>query len=469
MYRINPPNSKRIKKQNKINLKSYLAPSTKLFYHQQKVIQKAKAERNNLQDQNIKAAIHKYVEKGKKKRLLHIQETKKSPTKKQYLSSVKDPLWVRLKSAQMASYALVEKRAIDDTKKALEAFQQGRFNDGSDIDDKSDIITNYEDGGTSSPPKLRCHSSNILDEIHGYWQDQENITLLRRITGFSATELRRLFLNFKSLCSLSSTPYGLTYHTFCNTIPTFTFEDPLFTNRVFEFFDSSERGLWRWEEYLLCMALLFKTCKVLKIFFLFKLYDVNNDGTISKDEMCHFFIKSLVVEVDAHLLELCQTHIDALFRRIDEDEDGEISLEETLLYVENHPEIDDIYGIFGRTIALPNLQYDKNSNELEQEIENDEANLETKYEKWKRENETENIAATHCKRDIKLFKAIKTGEIDLNILWEQLSQSINVGTNKHARERIDAELSRIKMERGKHHEAHRGRKNTLNFNDTKHK
>ena len=64
-----------------------------------------------------------------------------------------------------------------------------------------------------------------MDEIHGYWQDQENITLLRRITGFSATELRRLFLNFKSLCSLSSTPFGLTYHTFCNTIPTFTFED----------------------------------------------------------------------------------------------------------------------------------------------------------------------------------------------------------------------------------------------------
>ena len=57
MYRINPPNSKRIKKQNKINLKSYLAPSTKLFYHQQKVIETAKVESNNLQNQNIKAEI----------------------------------------------------------------------------------------------------------------------------------------------------------------------------------------------------------------------------------------------------------------------------------------------------------------------------------------------------------------------------------------------------------------------------
>merc|ERR1711991_1045197 len=117
------------------------------------------------------------------------------------------------------------------------------------------------------------------------------------------------------------------------------------------------------------------------------------------------------------LLELCQTHIDELFRRIDEDEDGEISLEETLLYVENHPEIDDVYRIFGRTIALPHVQCNKSGNKVKPEMGKDVENQESKYEKWKRENESINTAATHSKRDNKMFKAIKNGNIDLNILW----------------------------------------------------
>ena len=45
------------------------------------------------------------------------------------------------------------------------------------------------------------------------------------------------------------------------------------------------------------------------------------------------------MQIDAHLLELCETHIDELFKRIDEDDDGEISLQETCLFVEKHPEM----------------------------------------------------------------------------------------------------------------------------------
>ena len=445
----------------KINLKSYLAPSTKLFYYQQKVIQNAKSKSNKEQNKTITNVIQEYLVNNnsnpntqeKPKLNIVIDEQQKS-------SSLKDPLWVRLKNAQIASYSLIEERAVADTKKALAAFQKNRFHGGDD-----DNNSNYNNSNNNSrhtfdenkvdfsntPPKSQCHPSSILDEIHGYWQDQENVTLLRRLTGFSVTEIRRLFLNFKSLCSMSETPYGITYHTFCNAIPTFTFEDPLFSNRVFEFFDTCERGLWRWEEYLLCMALLFKTCRVLQTFFIFKLYDVNNDGTISKDEMCHFFIKSLTVEVDAHLLELCETHINALFKRIDEDDDGEISLEETLLYVENHPEIEDIYGVFGRTIVLPNLKCDKDQENIDDDSggkEKDDENQETEYEKWKRINEMEEVAPTHSERDLKLFKAIKQGKIDLNTLWEQLKQSICVGTNRYARERIDEELNGKKIKRG---------------------
>ena len=162
--------------------------------------------------------------------------------------------------------------------------------------------------------------------------------LLTRLTGFDGGEIRRLFLNFKSLCSLSDNPCGITHYTFTNAVPTFTFEDPLFSNRVFEFFDTQERGIWRWEEYLLCMSLFFKTCKKcfrlsLCLNYMMSIMTV----PLAKTKYSIFFIKSLVVQIDAHLLELCETHIDELFKRIDEDDDGEISLQETLLFVEKHP------------------------------------------------------------------------------------------------------------------------------------
>ena len=297
-----------------------------------------------------------------------------------------------------------------------------------------------------------CHPASLLDEIHGYWQDQENVHLLTRLTGFDGGEIRRLFLNFKSLCSLSDNPCGITYHTFTNAVPTFTFEDPLFSNRVFEFFDTQERGIWRWEEYLLCMSLLFKTCKVLQTVFMFKLYDVNNDGTISKDEIFNFFIKSLVVQIDAHLLELCETHIDELFKRIDEDDDGEISLQETLLFVEKHPEIDDIFGIFGRTIALQNLKptLDENQDDLLDAVDEDEVDesRQEKYEKWKEYREKEKMVPSHTRRDTKLFSAIRNEKVDLNVLWDQLTQSIEIGTNSKARQEIDRRLDNVKLNRG---------------------
>ena len=87
-----------------------------------------------------------------------------------------------------------------------------------------------------------CHAASLLDEIHGYWQDQENVHLLTRLTGFDGGEIRLTVSKLQIVVLfIRCNPCGITYHTFTNAVPTFTFEDPLFSNRVFEFFDTQEK------------------------------------------------------------------------------------------------------------------------------------------------------------------------------------------------------------------------------------
>ena len=153
-----------------------------------------------------------------------------------------------------------------------------------------------------------------------------------------------------------------------------------------------------------------------------------------------------------YYVELCETHIDELFKRIDEDDDGEISLQETLLFVEKHPEIDDIFGIFGRTIALQNLKptLDENQDDLLDAVDEDEVDesRQEKYEKWKEYREKEKMVPSHTRRDTKLFSAIRNEKVDLNVLWDQLTQSIEIGTNSKARQEIDRRLDNVKLNRG---------------------
>ena len=37
-----------------------------------------------------------------------------------------------------------------------------------------------------------CHAASLLDKIHGYWQDQENVQLLTKLTGFDGCEIRMI-------------------------------------------------------------------------------------------------------------------------------------------------------------------------------------------------------------------------------------------------------------------------------------
>ena len=54
----------------------------------------------------------------------------------------------------------------------------------------------------------------------------------------------------------------------------------------------------------------------------------------------------------------------------------------------------------------------------------------------------------HTRRDTKLFSAIRNEKVDLNVLWDQLTQSIEIGTNSKARQEVDRRLDNVKLNRG---------------------
>jgi hypothetical protein len=260
-----------------------------------------------------------------------------------------------------------------------------------------------------------CHSHTVVARIHGLWKHQES-KALAEATGFSELELQRLFYEFISYSSLSQTPFGINYDTFRRRIPLFSVEDDLFSSRVFHVLDVHEQGIWTWEEYLLCMTLLFRSSKMMRAYFLFKIYDVDENGRLSKDEILRFFSSSLLVKVDLHVLEISESFIQALFAEIGND--SEITLEQTLDFVHSNASIEDPASFFGRTMASPNSK-------KHFQLQVDAARDKVDFEKLK-------FASPHA-----IFRDLRTR------IFESTSAS--------ARERIRVEVSNLKLKRGVHH------------------
>jgi hypothetical protein len=58
-----------------------------------------------------------------------------------------------------------------------------------------------------------------------------------------------------------------------------------------------------------------------------------------------------MVEVDDNLRELAVYFVDQVFNEMDKNGNGSMTIEEAMEYITTHPEVTDIYGLFGRSMA----------------------------------------------------------------------------------------------------------------------
>ena len=211
------------------------------------------------------------------------------------------------------------------------------------------VITDLKLDGSAL--RKQHHSADAIARIHGFLAEQD-IGKLMNATGYSRSQLYHQFLRFKALCTVSESPEGINQASFRAGLPSLSFEDGLFVNRVFEVIDSERRGILDWPHYIHAMACLEQGTPVARTAFLWKVYDTGGDGTISREELKTFFVSSLMTTVDDFIEDVAEIFVEGVFSRITPNEKGDLTLSEAMQYIDRQNEVSDLHGMFGRSMAM---------------------------------------------------------------------------------------------------------------------
>lgn len=161
---------------------------------------------------------------------------------------------------------------------------------------------------------------------------------------YSMEELQEWYDNF-----LQKYPNGyLTETQFMNLYISFypTGDAAEFSEHIFRNFDLTQEGQISFKELMLGLSVRSRGSIATKLKWIFSLFDINNNGRITKTEMIRIMksmYKSYNID-DKMALE----HVDRLYRKLDKDADGELTLEEFMKLGNTDPNLTDMvcgYGI----------------------------------------------------------------------------------------------------------------------------
>ncbi|GAB9475359.1 Calcineurin b protein 10 [Globisporangium polare] len=200
----------------------------------------------------------------------------------------------------------------------------------------------------------KCHPSSVVAQQHGFLTEQD-IPQLMEQTGYSRTELYALWARFKALCSISKVPKGIDKDTFHRGIPQLSVEDDFFIDRVFTILDADGSGILEWQEFVEALSSLEKGDVAKRVGFLFRVYDLNGDGTIHRSEAIQFFLASLLVSANDEVEEVARHFINKIFAAVGCTDRDAMRIEDAMQYMAEHPST-DIYSLFGRTMVSKRQQ-----------------------------------------------------------------------------------------------------------------
>ncbi|XP_011161582.1 Kv channel-interacting protein 2 isoform X2 [Solenopsis invicta] len=165
------------------------------------------------------------------------------------------------------------------------------------------------------------------DDKHSLYIFPEQLSTLTWRTGFSKDEIRKLYRAFKQLC-----PRGCV--TSSDLKPAYAKLFPLgdsgrYAQIVFNSFDRDGDGIVSFSDLLGTMTSIVNGNVDQKLSWIFRFYDLNGDGCITREEML------VIVSAIYDMVQNAQTiqsvinkQVDRFFEKMDADRDGIVSREE---------------------------------------------------------------------------------------------------------------------------------------------
>jgi len=162
----------------------------------------------------------------------------------------------------------------------------------------------------------------------------DNLTSLCEATGFSSSEIKRIYRGFKTECPTGLVTEEVFYSIFSKFFPlvgdAYNANASSYSHYVFSTLDLDDTGVITFEEFALGLSTLLNGSLEEKLRWTFHLYDLNGDGVITKDEM---------EDVTASVYQLMGVNtewegrnqiikkVDTVFKKLDREGYGEVTLE----------------------------------------------------------------------------------------------------------------------------------------------
>ncbi|KAK7861649.1 hypothetical protein R5R35_006566 [Gryllus longicercus] len=153
---------------------------------------------------------------------------------------------------------------------------------------------------------------------------------LCRQTKFTRQEIRVMYRGFKQEC-----PEGVVHEDSFKDIYAKFFphgNSSLYAHYVFKAFDVNSNGAISFRDLLVTLSTLLRGSVYEKLRWTFKLYDINGDGCITRSELGEIVLAiHELMGRRAHQVEddrKCREQADRVFRKLDLNQDGVITIEE---------------------------------------------------------------------------------------------------------------------------------------------
>ena len=165
--------------------------------------------------------------------------------------------------------------------------------------------------------------------------DFENLS---KTTHFSVEEISKLYGSFKQIAGSTTDDGKIDVNEFANMLG---IKSIGFASKIFSAFDSNPDSVLDFTEYVTGLSSISKRATLEeKAAFVFNVYDADKGGTISKDELTEVMTLSLGENSDVKIPATALSRIvNDTIKKMDQNGDGEISLEEFIAAARKNPSI----------------------------------------------------------------------------------------------------------------------------------